>query len=332
MKTKISLLLIFVAISTAIALVWRRNHAAPKELVLYGNVDIREVNLAFRQPGRLAKMAVDEGSAVSAGTVLAELDAQPLHDALRAATADVQRARAELEKLKQGNRAQEIAQAQEAVNRAEASFRNAENDYQRQLSLLASGATSQRILDTARATRDETAASLAAARQALELQKEGSRKEDIAISEARLASALAAQAQAQTALDDTRLVAPSNGTIISRVQEAGSMVTTQSTVYTLSLNNPTYVRAYVSEPDLGRIAPGMSVTIHTDSSSQSYRGQIGFISPRAEFTPKSVETTELRTDLVYRLRIVVPQADQGLRQGMPITVKFAAVAPVTAQD
>src|SRR5690606_23766525 len=95
----------------------------------------------------------------------------------------------------------------------------------------------------------------------------------------------------------------------------------QSTVYTLSLDAPVYVRAYVGEPDLGRIAPGTRVRVRSDSSEKVYHGQIGFISPRAEFTPKTVETSDLRTDLVYRLRVVVGDADAALRQGMPVTIE-----------
>ena len=95
-------------------------------------------------------------------------------------------------------------------------------------------------------------------------------------------------------------------------------------MYTLSLRDPVYIRAYLSEPQLGRVVPGASVRIRTDSSSRVYRGHVGFISPRAEFTPKSVETTDLRTDLVYRLRIVVEDDDEGLRQGMPVTVEVDA--------
>jgi HlyD family secretion protein len=97
-------------------------------------------------------------------------------------------------------------------------------------------------------------------------------------------------------------------------------------VYSLSLRDPVYVRAYIDEPNLGRIAPGMRVSISTDSSDRSYDGEIGFISPRAEFTPRSVETTALRTNLVYRLRIVVPESDEGLRQGMPVTVRVPLAA------
>ncbi|HSH26657.1 MAG TPA: secretion protein HlyD [Wenzhouxiangella sp.] len=289
-------------------------------LRLYGNVDIRELELAFRQPGRLASMAFDEGDAVNAGQVMAQLDAEPYRERLEAAQAERAAAQAELDKLRRGNRPQEIEQAQEAVNRAQAGYSEANRNFERQAALLESGASSQRTVDAARAARDQAAASLASARSALALAEEGFRREDIAAGQARLAAAEAALAQARTALADTELVAPAAATVIARVREPGSMVASATPVYSLSLRDPVYVRAYISEPDLGRIEPGASVRVYTDSSDQAYHGQVGFISPRAEFTPKTVETADLRTDLVYRLRVVVADADQGLRQGMPVTV------------
>lgn len=289
-------------------------------LRLYGNVDIREVELSFRQPGRVISMAVDEGDAVTAGTVMAQLDAVPYQQRLAAAEAELHAATAELDKLRSGSRPQEIAQAKEGVIQAQAAFDDAERNFNRQNSLLESGASSQRTVDGARAARDQAAANLAAARAALSLTRDGFRSEDIAAGEARVAGAQAALAQARTALADTQLVAPSDAIVNARVREPGSMVASSSTVYSLSLRDPVYVRAYVSEPQLGRIAPGAQVRVHTDSSDKVYHGQVGFISPRAEFTPKSVETTDLRTDLVYRLRIVVADADRGLLQGMPVTV------------
>ena len=295
----------------------RGNHDV---LRLYGNVDIREVELAFRQPGRMTSMALDEGDAVTAGAVMAQLDATPYHEKLAAAQAELHAAQAGLDKLRSGNRPQEIAQAQEHVRQAQAASREAERNFRRQSTLLESGASSQRTVDAARAAHDRASADLASAEAALSLAKDGFRSEDIAAGEAGVAAAEAALAQARTALADTELVAPSNGIVIARVREPGSMVTSSTPVYTLSLRDPAYVRAYVSGPDLGRLAPGAAVRVHGDSSDKVYHGQIGFISPRAEFTPKTVETTDLRTDLVYRLRVVVADADQGLRQGMPVTV------------
>lgn len=292
----------------------------PNVLRLYGNVDIREVELAFRQPGRMTRMALDEGDAVSAGAVMAQLDAKPYHEKLAAAEGELRAAQAGLDKLRSGNRPQEIAQVQERVRQAQAASLETERNFRRQSTLLESGASSQRTIDTALVARDRAAADLASAKAALSLAKDGFRREDIAAGVARVAVAEAALAQARTALADTELVAPSDGIVIARVREPGSMVASGTPVYTLSLRNPVYVRAYVSEPDLGRLAPGAPVRVGTDSSAKVYHGQIGFISPRAEFTPKTVETTDLRTDLVYRLRVVVTDADQGLRQGMPITV------------
>jgi HlyD family secretion protein len=111
--------------------------------------------------------------------------------------------------------------------------------------------------------------------------------------------------------------------VFTRAQEPGAILQTGTTVLTVSLQKPVWVRAYIEEPDLGRIHPGMNVQVYSDSKpGKAYEGKIGYISPRAEFTPKTVETSELRTSLVYRLRVVVENPDDGLRQGMPVTVKL----------
>lgn len=315
------LLVLFALIGTG----WfwmQRDQTKDNSLYLYGNVDIREVQLAFRQPGRVAQMAFDEGDTVTAGTAMASLDAQPYKESLTAAEAAVQIAQAELNKLRHGLRPQEITQAKEAVNQALAVANQTERNFHRQSQLLASGASSQRTVDAARAAKDQAIATANAAKAALSQATEGFRPEDIEASEARLAAAQAVKAQALTALADTELFAPSSGTVIARIREPGSMVSSQNPIYSLSLNTPIYVRAYIGEPNLGRIAPGTRVYVRSDSSPKAYQGQIGFISPRAEFTPKTVETADLRTDLVYRLRIVIQDTDTTLRQGMPVTIEI----------
>lgn len=321
-RTRVIVVLGLLAAVAAGVAVWSRFGAEQRAdaLTLYGNVDIREVELAFRVPGRLLEMYLDEGDHVEAGQRVARLDPEPYREALAVAEARVAQARSNLEKLKSGSRPQEIERARAAVREAQAQFDNAERDFRRQSGLNESGAASQKAVEAARARRDESAARLASAREALKLADEGFRAEDIAAAQADLAAATAQRDQAQTQLDDTHLLAPSTGTLISRVREPGSMLAQGAPVYSLSLRDPIYVRAYVAEPDLGRLAPGTAVTVTTDSSDRAYGGQIGFISPRAEFTPKTVQTTDLRTDLVYRLRIVVANGDEGLRQGMPVTV------------
>lgn len=301
----------------------REHDSGHGALELYGNVDIREVELAFRQPGRLSRMTHEEGDRVQAGELLAEIDDTPYQNSRALAEAQARQAQAGLDKLHRGHRRQEIAQAEQTVRQSEAAFTLATRELQRYGPVAETGASTRQALDQARSQKDQAAAQLASAREALALSREGFRREDIAASEAGLAGAKANLAQAETALSDTRLHAPVDAVILSRIREPGSMVTPQEPVYTLSLRDPIHVRAYVSEPHLGLAVPGTPVTVQTDSSDKTYHGQIGFVSPRAEFTPKSVETTELRTDLVYRLRIVVHDADDALRQGMPVTVRMS---------
>lgn len=305
---------------------WGRSPAEEAPLRLYGNVDIREVELAFRQGGRIARLLADEGRSVRRGELLAVLDDQPYRDALLAVQAARAQAQAELDKLRRGSRPQEIAQAEEAVRQAEAVALEADRQQMRQTALLSGGATTQRAVEAATSARDQGLAALTAARHSLSLRREGTRREDIEAAEARLALADAQLAQARTALDDARLSAPADGVVSARVREAGSMVASGTPVYTLSLQEPVYVRAYVGQAQLTRLQPGSAVTVSADGTAQRFAGTVGFISPRAEFTPKSVETTELRTELVYRVRIAVPGAAQALRQGMPVTVELGASA------
>lgn len=316
-------LLILLAVAAVLFFLWQQQAEERSDrLLLYGNVDIREVQLAFRQPGRLQTLNFDEGDRVAKGTLLAELDAQPYREALAVASANTLLARTELNKLQAGLRPQEVEQARAVLNQAQAVARDARANHQRQQVLVKDGAVSRSMADAAQAAHEQAQARVHSAQAALSQAMEGFRQEDIAAAEARLAAAEATEAQAETALADTRLLAPTDGVILSRVREAGSMLVSQAAVYTLSLEHPVYVRAYVGEPDLGQAVPGRRVLIHSDSSERVYQGQIGFVSPRAEFTPKTVETTDLRTELVYRLRIVVSDADDALRQGMPVTVEL----------
>lgn len=294
--------------------------------VLYGNVDIREVQLGFRVGGRLQRMLVEEGDRVAAGDLLAVLDDKPMREALAVADAGVLEAKANVDRTNTGSRPQEIQQAEAGVEEAKAALDNADKQLARQRDLYRQGLNSKRALDDAEAGQEQAAARLRAAREALALAVEGFRAEDRAAAAAALAAAEARREQAATQLADTKLLAPSEGVIQVRAREPGAMVAIGEPVYTLSLTETVYVRAYVGETLLGSVVPGAEVSVKTDSSARIYRGRVGFVSPRAEFTPKTVETPELRTDLVYRLRIVVSNPDEKLRQGMPVTIHLGAGA------
>jgi len=321
-KGKIALGVIVLAAAALGGWYWleRQQQHAETALVLYGNVDIREVELGFRVPGRLTDALVDEGDSVTKGQRLAVIDSEPYRQSVALAEARVQLAQANLAKFEKGSRPQEVQQAQARVEEAEAAYRNAQREYERQLGMFKSGSTSETARDAAQTRRDQTAAALAALREALALASEGFRSEEVNASRAEFAASVAQRSQAETQLADTELLSPSDGVVLSRIREPGSIVAIGAPVYSLSLRDPVYVRAYVGESDLGKLAPGTPVEVATDSSAKRYRGQVGYISPRAEFTPKSVETVDLRTDLVYRLRIIVADADDGLRQGMPVTI------------
>jgi HlyD family secretion protein len=260
--------------------------------------------------------------------VLATLDERSFEDELHLAEADVAVQDATVKKLVAGNRPAEIARARAAVDEAVASQLNARTSFERAQRLFESSAIPQASLDDALAATRMADARLASATQAHRLLVQGSRTEDISAGEASLRAAQARLAAAQTALDDTSLVAPSDGVVLSRVREPGAIVSPIDIVYVVALTHSVWVRAYVSETRLGTVRLGMDVAVFSDTApGHAVRAHVGFVSPTAEFTPKSVETPELRTDLVYRLRIIVDELDAGLRQGMPVTVEIPTAGP-----
>ncbi|MFA6112845.1 MAG: HlyD family efflux transporter periplasmic adaptor subunit [Sphingomonas sp.] len=326
------IVLIVVAAGLVIAAVATRGfgifpRAGDGALTLHGNVDIREVDMAFRVGGRISTIAVEEGAKVTQGQPLAVLDTATLDSRIGQADAQLAQAQAQLAKLRNGNRSQDIAQARARVAAAQAVVENSERDYRRREPLVGPGAISRDVWDQTVADRDRARAQLAEARQGLSLLVAGTRPEDIDAARAQVQAAAEGRRNAATDLSDTRLIAASAGTVVTRAREPGAIVQPGETVLTLSIDRPLRVRAYIDESALSRISPGMVVTVTADGNPKTYRGTIGYISPRSEFTPKSVETESLRTDLVYRLRVIVSDPDDALRQGQPVTVQVTGARP-----
>jgi HlyD family secretion protein len=338
MKSRRFVFLILLIGAAASGYWWYYLRPAPnRPLILQGNVEIRQVNLGFKVAGRIEKLDVDEGDTIRLGQTLASLEKVYFEDALEQARAQRDQMAANYERLRAGNRPEEIAQARALVAEREATLTNARVTQNRASELLKTPAGAQKTFDDAQAAERQADAQLNSSRQALRLQEAGFRQEDIALGKAQLGERQAAVTVAERNLADADLIAPSGGTVLSRVREAGAIVAAGEAVYVLSLTSPVWVRTYVSEPDLGRVRPGMEVQVKTDTpSGKTYTGQIGFISTAAEFTPKTVETTELRTALVYRLRIVVSGDTSFLRQGMPVTVTVPTPikegTPVASRD
>jgi HlyD family secretion protein len=385
-RKKIARLLVLAVLLTAAGMLahgWLFRRTLPeKSITLYGNVDIRQVQLAFNDSERIDRLLVDEGNAVHSGQLLGQLDTRRFQDTVARDQANVAAQQQVVARLVAGSRPEEISQAradvgaakadagfaqsnvgaaeadigvaQADVEAAQANLTNAELVYRRQQTLAGKHYVSLQVKDDAERTwlaaqaelagkREALAAKkkaldaaqqglaakeqvLAAKEQVLELAVIGPRKEDIAGAQATLQSEIAALALAQKELAETQLYSPADGVIQSRILEPGDMATPQTPVFSVALDNPLWIRAYLPEPELGKVSPGMRAFIETDSfPGQRVAGWVGFISPVSEFTPKNVETTQLRSQLVYRVRVYACNPDHRLRLGMPATVVIPLV-------
>lgn len=333
---RVLLLLIVVVVLAAGGWYYWRERSASDPLAAFalsGNVDVHQVELAFRVTGKIADMKVQEGDRVEAGALLAQLDRVPFENDVAAASADVDQARAQFDKTRRGYRVEEIAQSRATVRQRDADLVNARVTLERLQNLVVQGVVTHQQIDDAEARVRQSDAQLAGAKEQLNLMVHGSRVEDIESQQAALASAEARLAKAKTALEDTSLLAPSRGIVSVRAREAGAIVQAGQTAYTLVLNEPVWIRAYVAQPRLGRVKPGMPVKIEVDSMpGKQYAGTVGFIAPDAEFTPKTVQTEQVRDDLVYRIRVIANDPDNVFRQGMPVTVRVPAAQVQVASE
>lgn len=304
-------------------LLYEKNEKKARSLTCYGNIDIRQARLAFHASGRIKELLAQEGDEVKSGELIGRLDPVRYEAALLQARAQVAAQGEILARLVAGSRPEEIAEAKARVKAAEATLIDAELTCNRIRRLALTKSTPQQNLDNAEAALKLAGARLDEARQVLILAEKGPRDEDIRAARAQLEAYEAALKLREQELADTSLYASDSGIIQDRILEPGDMASPQTPVYTLALTDPVWVRAYVPEPDLGKIAPGMKAEVKSDSFPEiSYQGWVGYISPTAEFTPKQIETPELRTRLVYQVRVFVSNPHNQLRLGMPVTVYF----------
>lgn len=304
---------------------WWAHDRGDDELVLYGNVDVRQVSLAFNTSERVAEMRAQEGDQVRQGEVLAVLDTSTLALRIAQAQAQLEAQDSALRRLEAGNRPEEIAQARANLAAAEAGALEARDQLQRlrTVSSATSGrAVSRQELDAATAALEVAQARALEARKQQELAVAGPRSEDIAQARAQRDAASAALALMRQQLADAELKAPVDAVVRSRLLEPGDMASPQRPAYALAITQPKWVRAYVAESDLSRVRPGQAARVAVDGVPQPFEGRVGFIASVAEFTPKNVQTEDLRTSLVYELRVNVDDPDDRLRLGMPATVRF----------
>lgn len=331
-KKPFVILILVVAGAAAGSYTWfqQQPHTARTALILYGNMDLRQVDLAFDEAARITRIDVQVGDRVSPGQPLAQLDKRRYQNALDAALAAQQVSQAALDRLLAGTRPQAITRLRGVVEADTATLRTRRLTYMRTARLVQQKMAPLQAEDEARAARDAAAGQLKADQAALELAIIGPRKEDIQQARANLTAANAQVEAARIALSDTVLKAPSRGTIQNRILEPGDMASPAQPALTLALTDPHWARVYVDEQDLGHLKEGMSASLSSDSfPGRHFQGWVGYISPSAEFTPKTVESPTVRTDLVYQVRIYACDPAANLRLGMPITVTIPFDAKIT---
>lgn len=304
---------------------WPWQHPpADAPLALSGTVDARQVDLAFQVPGRIVAILADEGGALQAGQAAATLDETDLRLVARRAQAQAEAAGQVLAAMRAGARREELAAAAAAVAQAEADAAFAAHEVVRTQQLVQQQFVSPQQLDRARSAADAARARLEQARQAQALMRAGARAEDLRRAQAELEAAQAQRESAQRQLGYVRLDSPTAGIVSTRLAEPGQVVGAgQPVLRVADLAHP-WVRVYLAESELARVRLGQAAQVTVDGlPGRVFHGRLSFISPEAEFTPKTVETRALRVDLVYRAKVEVDDAAGLLKIGMPADVKLA---------
>lgn len=297
-----------------------------------GHVEATEVRLAPDVGGRLLTLSVREGDEVRAGAVVATLDPRDLDLALARARADLRQAEAQLRLLQAGSRREDIAQAEAQAQAARdelaavrAELAAAEADFERFDTLLRANAGSRKQRDDAATRRDVSRERVRAAEsrvraagEATARVRSGARPEEIAAARARVAAADVNIASAEKARGDATLITPVAGIVTEKLAEVGEVVPPRSPVVVITDLSAVWADVYVSEPLIPRLRLGQPATVFTDAGGAGLTGHVSYISSRAEFTPRNVQTAEERSKLVYRVRVAVPNPDGILKQGMPI--------------
>ena len=240
-------------------------------IILNGNVEIHDVNLAFRVAGRVDTIKVDEGAHVKKGELLASLD----KDVFKAKL-DYAKAQLKAEKI---------------------NFQNAEKDYKRNIGLLKKKSVSEKVFDASKTAYE--------------------------VAKSKVEAAQATYDYMNIDYKDADLFSPIDGVVLTRNIEPGEMIASGTVVFSIMPNTQTRIKTFASEAVLARIKRGDVVYVNIETMpKKKFKGHIGFISSEAEFTPKNIETSELRTSLMYRIRVILDEPAPELKQGMPVTVSY----------
>ena len=313
-----------VALVITVVVVAVRDGDTGNVIVASGTVEITEAALGFQRPGRIERIDVREGDVVLAGQEIAALDRSELLAERRGAASQRDAAAARLAEMEAGSRSEDVAQAREALRAATERAANAAREADRARRLFAGGAISERQRDAAASALEIAEADRAGAAERLALVETGPRSEQITAQRAVVAQATASLARVDAALDMAVIRAPFPGRVTVRHREPGETVAAGAPVISLSNHADRWVRIYIRGDEVGRLALGQLAEITADAyPDRVYGGEVIYISDEAEFTPRTVQTTEERVKLVYRVKVRIT-GDDGfdLKPGLPADVRL----------
>jgi len=315
------LIIPLIAVFALGALRWKQmhSHADSNAVMISGNIEVTEVELSFKVPGRVEKRYVSEGEIVKEGESIAILDTIELTHEMKLKQAELEAAKAALDELRVGYQPEEIAQAEAQLLQAKANLNNFSTDFGRQEKLFQGDVISSKEFDISRSAYEVAKAKVTESEEKVALLKKGIRQEKIQQGEANLRKAEQGLALAENRLKDARIAAPISGYVLSDNIESGEYVAPGTPVVTIANLASVWMRGYVDERDLGKVKLGQKVKILSDSyPNKVYVGTVSFISPEAEFTPKNVQTERERVKLVYRIKVNIPNEHLELKPGMPV--------------
>ncbi|MFA7382110.1 MAG: efflux RND transporter periplasmic adaptor subunit [Desulfurivibrionaceae bacterium] len=328
MKKKLIPVILLIAAGAGIASYYslhRSRGANAKEFMeLSGNIEAHESLVGFKIPGRIVALPVEEGQEVAAGSLLARLDQSDYRQQVAVDEALVNARSAELKLAQAGSRSQEKKAAEQLLLDAKADFDLKKLDLERYQALYEKDEVAAQVRDAAATGFKRSQAMFERARQNYELILAGTRKEQIAINQANVLTAQQALGLSRIKLGYTELTAPTAGVVLVRQAEIGEVILPGAPVLSLADLNNLWLRGYIAETDLGRVKLGQAASVRIDTyPGRIFKGRLAFISAKAEFTPKTVETHKERVTLVYRVKIAIDNPGHELKPGMPADATIA---------
>ncbi len=299
-------------------LVTQERQGGPSSIRVFGNIEATEVEISFKLPGKISEIRVKEGEWVERNGIIARLEDEEFRQRVELARATLRAAQARLEKLLAGSRPEEIREAEANLQQAQYDFEYKKTQFERMKTLFDHRVIPRETLDQAETRFKVARAVLEGAQEFYKKVKEGPRKEDIEDGKAQVEQALVSLKLAETQLGYTILRSPIKGIVLVKSAEVGEHVNPGTSILTLADLSQVWLRAYIPEPELGRVKWGQEVIVTTDLFPKKvYKGRVSFISSQSEFTPKQIQTEKERVTLVYRIKVDIPNPEYELKPGMP---------------